>query len=198
MATNLYESDRKEASESASKSGEKFDQLQREIVRDRAAFFEKLALLNGSALVLSISLLSYIASRPNAVIKFPLVLHVGWGFLLLGLLASVFRNLFHQHYHYHQVYSWYARDIADLKQAELRMVQQGGIIIVDAESRPVNSVEFAASLEMKHKTWSSRSKKAEGIANRFENIFIVAEWVAQLSFCSGVILMVFFSVANIP
>ena len=146
------ELDRQEASKAAAKSGEKFDEVQREVRRDRAAFFEKFALLNGGALVLGVSLLSYISGHASSVMHFVLTLHAAWGLLLVGLLAAIFRNLLHQHYLYDTAFSWYARDIAQLKRAEARLVAEGNVLLVDKDHRPADRVEYASELEEKQKT----------------------------------------------
>jgi hypothetical protein len=190
--------DRDEASARAEKSGRRFDELQKRITQDRAAFFEKFALLNGGALALSVSILTYVSARHPGAIRFSLVLHVSWGLLLVGLLSSVFRNIVHQHYILHQGFSWYARDIAKLKQAEVRLLRAEPVRLVDDNYETADPIEYAKEIEQNHQTWEKHSTDSSKKARTYENLFIGLEFAAQTGFCLGLIAMVFFAVANVP
>jgi hypothetical protein len=110
-----------EAQEAAKKSASAFGRVQHEIARDRTSFFEKLGLLNGGALILSISTLTYLSGKGNGLQLKP-VLWATWFSFVLALIACTFRNAFYQRYFYDQHFSWYARDIAALKKAEASVV----------------------------------------------------------------------------
>lgn len=195
--------DHQEASQQAAKTGDKFDRIQFEVMREGARFFERLALLNGGALVLSVSFLGYLSARPQANVANIFILYVAWGFLMAGLLASTFRNLYQQSYVYFATVAPWAEAGAKLKEVELKVLQDadGRSILVDSAHKPLSSEEQTKFLEMlgkKRDSWTKLRDKAEGRAASYERAFVALDLIAQIGFVVGLLLMVSFAVANAP
>lgn len=190
-----------EASRQAGKTGQKFDEVQYEVIREGARFFERLALLNGGALVLSVSFLGFLSSRQGTSMEHIEVLYTSWGMLLAALLASTFRNLYHQAYLYHATFSMWARDAETLKEIEVETVGGSNALIVDANRKPLLAdalQRFRGRLETNKAFWTQAKGKSEKDAESYTRVYKFCEYVSQIGFFFGLLLMVFFAVANTP
>jgi hypothetical protein len=189
------------ASERAAEAGDKLQQVQLDVIKEQARFFEKLALLNGSALAFSVSVLGYFSARPNARVAFIIILHAAWGFLLMGLLGCIFRNLFHQGYRFFEVYSWFAEAARELKTVELETLGNGAIILDDSARRKLTveeEREFRDVLRKKGDSFEGAKKQAERHSASYERAFKRCGYIGQVGLFLGLLLMVFFVVANTP
>ena len=187
-----------EASGRAGKSGEKFDQVQYEVIREANRFFETLALFNGGALVLSVTFLGYVSSKPGVKVSCVSALYAPWAFLLGGLLASVFRNLWHQDYLYFATLAQWAGNVERLKESEIRLTEGGGRIIVDSDCKPLEVREVVNQLGNNRDSWRGVKNKADKRASRRERLFVICQYIAQFGFVLGLGLLVFFAIANTP
>lgn len=190
-----------EASQQAGKTGKKFDDVQYEVIREGARFYERLTLLSGGALVLSVSFLGYLSSRQGTPVEHIQVLYTSWGMLLAALLASIFRNLYHQYYLLHATFAMWARDVETLKEIEVETVRGSKVLIADVNRKPFSADEvekFAGDLETKRAFWGQAKDKSEKGAESYTRVYKFCEYVSQLGFFFGLLLMVFFAVANTP
>ncbi len=194
----LKEMARREASDKESRARSKFDQTQWEVAREGARFFEKLSLLSGSAIVLSVTFLGYISSRPNALVHRIGFLYSAWGALLIVLLACTYRNFFHQKYLYFTTFATWAKKAAALKQTELEVIKIGWPVIDEVDGTPVPQNQVEADLENKKTSWNSAQSKAETHATGSERAFSICEKLVHAGLIVGLLLLVFFAVANTP
>jgi hypothetical protein len=190
-----------EASKKHERLKELFEAIQQETIRDRARYFEKLALLNGGALALSVSVLGYFVTRPAPRVHCVIALHTAWGLLLVGLLASVFRNLYHQNYRFYRSASWWAEAVAGLKSAEAEFVKSRVDILVDQSRHVLTSSEgeqFLVHISGKANAYSNRKDETGRKAAEYERLFRLCELSSHVAFVLGLVLMAFFVVANTP
>lgn len=191
--------DLQEASQQAAKTGDQFEKVQFEVIREGARFFEHLALFNGGALVLSVSFLGYLSARPDASLVCITVLYVAWGCLLAGLLAATFRNLHHSSYRYFATVAPWAEAAAKLKETELKALQNTNAVLVDSQGKRLSPEEQSRFLHMlgeKKDSWAKLGHRAEGRAASYERVFVALDFVAQVGFFLGLLLLVSFAVAN--
>ncbi len=67
-----------ELSKQATVAYQKFEVVQSEVARERVQFFERLAILSGSSIALSLTFLGYIQSRPRAGLSDPALIYTAW------------------------------------------------------------------------------------------------------------------------
>lgn len=198
MKSLVDQQEHKDASEEASKSGEKFDQAQFEAIREKARFFDRLGLLSGGAIVLSVTFLGYVSSRPSVKILWPFVLYISWGSLLVALLASMYRNWHHEDYLYYTRFAGWAEHLAKLKQAEIKVVQATGAVVVDPEGQRIAASKVIEELTSKCKGWATLEGTASTKARLSEKVSKVLDYAAHIGLFVGIVLLVAFAVLNSP
>jgi uncharacterized protein (DUF486 family) len=187
-----------QASDESKRAAERFDARQFEVIREAARYYERIALLNGGALVLSVTFLGYLSSRQVPRIAWIIVLHFAWGFLLLGLLAAIFRNRIHSGYTYYSAFCQMADRVIGLNTAEIQLLESGNVQFVDAQLRAASTNEIAKDLEKKRETWNRSRENAERKRKISERVFRVLEFGAEGCLVVGLILLIFFAVRNAP
>ena len=194
----LKEEERKEKSERASRAKVRFDEVQFEVARDGVKFFDRLGLLCAGAVVLSVTFLGYITSRHQQPVIYMNTLYAVWGFLLVGLLAAQYRNFYHLRDTYYTMFSAWAKKIVELKDSEITVVQTGWPVVDAGEGTPLPTGSVVADLEKEKISWTQAKDKAEKSAHVSERVFRICEYTAHGGLVLGLILMVFFAVANTP
>ena len=183
-----------DALDNLKKSNKLFSEAQSEVRRDRNTFFEKLTLLQGGAIVISLTLLNLIAAKRVIGVRWSL--HIAWGLLLIGLFASIFRNLLNQHYLYSQHFEWWTRDKEKTKRAESELLLRPGQPVIDEKGVVFTQEELGDQLTKEISFWTKTRSDASKKTERAWDWQVVLEHTSLYAFSFGMILLVFFAVAN--
>jgi hypothetical protein len=185
--------------EKTSQAGGKIDEFQRASAAERSQFFEKLALMNGGAIVLSVTFLGYFLSNQH-VLRWRHLLHVAWALLLLSLLACLLRNLFYQNYVFYARVSPYVRKLAEQSELEAQVaLDPTAVLLADSEDALMTTEEreqFATHLRKKGNQQQTEAEAAIRKSKRAERIWRACEPVALSALFLGVALLVLFATLN--
>ncbi|HXA78708.1 MAG TPA: hypothetical protein VNV41_16355 [Candidatus Acidoferrales bacterium] len=179
-------------------AGDKIDEFQRTSASERSQSFEKLALLNGGAIVLSVTFIGYFLSD-HGEIKWRYLLHGAWVLLLLSLLACLMRNFFYQNYVYYSRVSPYVRKLAEQADMEVRVAIDPSAPMLsedDSVMTPKEREEYAAQLRTKAKNRHTEAESAGKRGRRAERIWRPCEPVALVALFLGLTMLVWFAVLN--
>ncbi len=176
-------------------AADQYDKLQWRVSEERSKFFERLALLSGSAVVLSVSLLSTVFGR--ATIHAIALLFGGWFALVLSLVASLFRELRYQPYLLQTSMSHYQFALANKKAFLASKAAAGEPVIQepqrDGSIRPKTTKELTTEADDARKDASSREAAAERLFNQMQRM----EGIAIHSFWLGVLFLAMFAGINV-
>lgn len=184
--------------EKTRRAGEKIDVFQRTSASERSQFFEKLSLLNGGAIVLSVTFLGYFLSD-HGTIKWRHLLHGAWMLLLLSLLACLLRNFFYQNYVYYARVSPYVRNLGEQADMEARVAVDLNTPMLsenDSLMTPKEREEYAAQLKTKAQLRHGEAAAAVAKGSRAERIWRPCEPVALVALFLGLTMLVWFAVLN--
>jgi len=164
----------------------------KQIVARREAFFDRLALMNASALTFSVTL----AGRMGSNAHFPKTLFGAWGFLLLAAGACLVRNLSHQHYQM-------ADALANMAESEVAYIDVDHQVISTENIMYSDSTEpFDQSREIilnrsNREIWKKTLETQQRTATRHWGIVHAAEWVAGSAMLLGFGFLITFALRNL-
>jgi hypothetical protein len=161
----------------------------------RAKFYEMLTLLNGGALVLSVSFLGFISTKTAHVVH-ARVLYAAWACFVLSLLGSVWRNLFRGQSYWASVLADQRGMQADETGASIKAILEGRIMPVSENRVPMPPQLAAKNLSQYKELFDWAAKHADTRAKLHGGIARLCEFVAQLGFVGGVLLLLAFAVLN--
>lgn len=161
----------------------------------RAKFYEMLTLLNGGALVLSVSFLGFISTKTAHVVH-PRVLYAAWACFVLSLLGSVWRNLFRGQSNWARVLADQRGIQADETEASIKAILGGRVMPVSENRVPVPPQLAAKNLSQYKELFDWAAKHADTRAKFHDRIARLCEFVGQFGFAVGVVLLLVFAVLN--
>lgn len=188
----------KRLSEKLKDSSEKIDEFQYKAASERSQFFEKLALLDGGAIVLSVTFIGYFLSA-QGTLRGRRLLYGSWSLLLLSLLACLLRNFFYQNYLYYSRVPSYIQQLSEQKELEAKVAIDPTQLFLSEEGRPLTAKEredFAAELKTKAHNYRTEAKAAVGRGKRAERVWRPCEPAALIALFCGLTLLVSFAILN--
>lgn len=188
-----------ESSKGAVAAAEKFAVIQSETVRERARFFERLAVLSGSSIALSLTFLGYVQSRPEAQLHHPRLIYTSWFFLLGCLVTALLRNLKHQDYIYYDGAASYLERRADHVSSEVSLIRDSTQFILSSEGAIMAEEErqdFAGKLGTKAEHLRKEARRSRRGASVAEITWRLCEYASEALFFVGILLLVIFAVMN--
>jgi hypothetical protein len=188
-----------ELSKEAAAASQTFEGIQSEVVKERSRFFERLAILSGSSIALSLTFLGYIQSRPRAVLSHPTLIYASWFCLLGCLMSALLRNLRHQDYFYYVGASSYLEKRADRVSFEVSLVGDSTQLVLSSEGAMMGKEErqdFAGKLGTKEEHLRKEAQRSRRSANAAEITWRVCEYGSEALFFAGLLLLVVFAVVN--
>ena len=195
QAVDDHQQAHQKAAEEATKAGERFERIQDEVAREQGRFFQQLVLLNGGALVLSVTFFGYVSQRPTSVLGI-WSLHASWVFLLAGLLASLYRTWHQQSYRYFTAFATWAEHIEKLRDIEVTVVKGDTVIVVDSRKQKL-SPGNVADLLSRNKEWWTRGKDTSEKRTKFHEWTVrVLQRTANYGLIFGLVFLLLFAVAN--
>jgi hypothetical protein len=180
------------------RAGEKIDVFQSASASERSQFFEKLALMNGGAIVLSVTFIGYFLSDHGTINRRHL-LHGAWMLLLLSLLACLLRNFFYQNYVYYSRVSPYVRKLGEESDMEAQVAIDLSTPMLsenDAVMTPKEREEYAAGLKKKAQNRHTEAATAAAKGKRAERIWRPCEPAALVALFLGLVMLVWFAILN--
>lgn len=183
-----------EVREKKKASRERVRDLETDMMKDRARFFERLALLSGSALTLSATLLGQLVAKQTAPAH-PHLLHAAWIFLLISVLSPLARNHFHDHYRLRGQTAPYYEVLVDEALTYAKYLISGGQLW-NVESMRVMSLE---DVERLRETADQRNNQVEQLKREASRYWIAVktlELITWVGLISGLTLIVAFSIFN--
>jgi hypothetical protein len=187
--------DHRKASEEAAKAGESFDRVQDEVHREQRHFFQQLVLLNGGALILSVTFFGYISQRPTSVVGIWSLI-ASWVLLLAGLVASLYRTWYHLSYLYFTAYVTWAEQVEKLRDVQIAFVKGDTTNLVDLEKQRLSPEDVADALGKDKESWARGRERSEKRAKFHEWIWTVLGPTANCGLIFGLVFLLLFAVAN--
>jgi hypothetical protein len=188
-------------SKEVASAGEQFEHIQAIVLKERAGFFERLALLSGGSIALSLTFLGYLQSNAHSTVSYRETLYAAWGFLLLCLITALLRNIQHQDYHFFSAAYPYFQKRADFVLHETSVVNDKTYLFLTPDNTPMDIGKrqtFAEELSTKAKRLNAEAARSRKRAKIALIIWRACEYTAQLSFLAGIVLLVIFAVLNTP
>jgi len=189
----------KRLSESVKTSAQKIDEFQYKAASERSQFFEKLALMDGGAIVVSVTFIGYFLSA-QGTLRGRGFLYGSWCFLLLSLLACLLRNFCYQNYLYYSRVSPYIRKLSDQKELEAKVAtDQTQTFLAEEGDRvltPEEREDFATKLRAKADNYRTEADSAITKGGRAARIWRPCEPTALIALFCGLVLLVCFAILN--
>jgi hypothetical protein len=165
------------------------------VAEQRSRFFERLALVSGGSVVLSVTLLTTILGKTP--IHAAAILLMGWFSFIVALISALFRDLPYQRYTLVTYMKNYLEEL-QLKKQDLLRHRQAGVRVLsepqeDGSFRNVSAEELQAEIEDLRVHIKERASEATGAERRFRAL----ERVSKVAFCAGVLLLAGFAAVNV-
>lgn len=173
------------------------NQVYKEFREHAKDFYFRLSLLSGGILSLSVTYLGYLSSKQGLVINYGELLLLGWFFLVVCLIASMYRNHFYTNFGHWQVLTDSNEARLASEEALLKMAEKFPDLIANLRTKE----EFAAYVALtkrniaKIKSAIPHTKSKEKWAERF---WLWSQQTAHVSFVLGLISIVLFAALNLP
>ena len=160
-------------------------------------FYFRLSLLAGGVLSLSITYIGYLSSIPNKQLQFGEFLFLAWVFLLIAVIASLYRNHFNLDMGHYQV-------VNTLNQA--RLEEQEALLVI-LENYPQDVINLKTPSDVSKRIDATKKniltiKKAIETMRKKEeqnsSLWLVAQKSAHISFILGLVLITIFAWINLP
>jgi hypothetical protein len=163
----------------------------------RFQFFDKLILLNGSALAFSATVLGYLQPRQQEPSRAILVLAVCWAVLFLSILFALLRNYLSPEATWHDAFEMYTRKKAEHQRADAEaMTHLKGEILDRYTFAPLDRDVEKQVAESNAGEWTRASQTAKRKAKRRYFWVRLFEIAALVTSCAGLALLVVFTVVN--
>lgn len=198
----MFESPRTEfeqASKEVAAAGQKIEEFQNKASTERNQFFDKLALLDGGAIVLSVTFIGYLIPKQGTITG-RWALYPGWCLLLVSLLLSLLRNFFYQNYHFYARVSPYIRKRSEKIDAEMQVVADPAQVFLAEDGKRIltakERLEFAEQLKSKAQGYRSEAERVNRRGKIAEYIWRPCEPSALITFFLGLTFLVWFAILN--
>lgn len=186
----------KDAGEAIGHARSQVDSAGSDYREKRVAFFDRLALLNASALASSATVLGYFAPN-HSVARAQLVLELGWGTLLLAMATALARNYLAPLPTWHESFEIYALKKAEHQQADADAMRNlAGTMLDRHTGQPLDRAEQIRIAEGNAAQWEEASKGAASKAKVYKVLLDVSEYTSLVASFAGVVLLVAFTVLN--
>ena len=195
QAVDDHQQAHQKAAEKAAKAGERFDRVQDEVHREQRHFFQQLVLLNGGALVLSVTFFGYVSQGSTPVLGI-WSLRASWVLLLAGLLASLYRTWHHQSYLYFTAFVEWAEHMEKLRDVEIKLAKGDTTNLVDLKKQKLSPEDVADALGKDKESWARGRERSEKRTKFHEWIWTVLEHTANYGLIFGLVFLLLFAVAN--
>jgi uncharacterized integral membrane protein len=163
-----------------------------QLIQERNAFFDRLALLNAGALTFSVTLFASLSTKnPNGLF----FLHSAWIGLLIALAACLVRNLSHQHYRSSHVHASLASAEVDYIDADHEAISSRVVAYSDSEEPFDQQREVKINRDNRTK-WEQRLAEMETTRDRYFNLARICEWIAAVSMTTAFLFLVIFATVN--
>jgi len=187
----------KTISKKTAAEGEKFEEIQLKSASERNQFFEKLALLDGGAIVVSVTFLGYLLPKQDAI-RWRYILHGSWLLLLLSLLACLLRIFFYQNYAYYSHAEPYLRRWAEKSEVEAQLGKEPNQLFVSGGAA-LSEAERTTWAELKLAQAENLRKEADKSTRRAQinkRVWRPCEYIALVALCLGLVMLVVFALKN--
>lgn len=160
-------------------------------------FYNRLSLLAGGVLSLSITYIGYLASTPAHKIVFAELLFTSWIALLLAVFAGIYRNHFNLDMGFYQTQNVMNKARLDEYKATLVLL----------ESNPQQFINLQTPDDIDKQIKSTKKnistiERAMGTVDKKEKInsflWVASQNTAHISFLIGMILVTLFAAINLP
>lgn len=149
-----------------------------------------------SAIVLSVSLLATLITKPFLVTAVRW-LYWAWGCLLASLVCATFRNRFRAEHEWAGTFASEAQDSISEYEKTIQSIADGLVVPVSNERLPIPTTEAINNLlTIRSEIWDWTYRTASRRSRRFKALFSSCEWVAQLGFVLGMVLLLGFAIRN--
>lgn len=180
------------ATEKVNRRRKTASEVSTQIIEERTAFFDKLAILNAGALTFSVTLLNR-SNPPHSRILF--LLYAAWMSLLVALASCLIRNISHQGYRYSDA-------IADTQASEIDYIDvnneileaKAGSIVYSDSAEPFDPVREKKMAEGNRNLLQQELSRSQTRLKRYWKTVRVGEWAAAISMLVGFLLLIVFAV----
>jgi hypothetical protein len=163
------------------------------LIRERNAFFDRLALLNAGALTFSVTLFASLSVKnPKGL----LILHAAWICLLIALAACLVRNLSHQHYRASHAGASMAKAEVDYGDAHYEAISANKIVGYSDSSEPYDQQGEIKRNRANRATWERHLTQLGTKRDRSLTLVRIFEWAAAVSMTTGFLFLIIFATVN--
>lgn len=160
-------------------------------------FYNRISLMSGGVLSLSITYIGYLASVPNREFVYAEFLFIGWMFLLVAIFSGLYRNHFNLDMGHYQAINTLNMARLDSYNAQLMMFQNYpesfiNIKTIKEKEEQINITEH--NIKMLEKAIKSNELKEK----RNSRFWIITQNATHAGFFAGILLITLFASLNLP
>jgi hypothetical protein len=177
-------------------AAKEFDTAQKQLLVDRSAFFDRLALFHTGTIAATISFSGVLHQVPASTIHWRSVLFAAWLSLFIAMVAALVRNWQAQDTWFHTTASSLEKSEADLADAYGRAVTSGGPIVDRKTGDAMRPSQIKKGTEDVMKLRQTRSEEHELLATKCNKWRLAMEKLTFAATGCGVILVLAFAMRN--
>ncbi|MFA6945348.1 MAG: hypothetical protein WC220_05545 [Pedobacter sp.] len=160
-------------------------------------FYNRLSLMAGGVLSLSITYIGYLASVPNRQFSFAELLFLGWIFLLVAIFAGMYRNHFNLDMGHYQAINILNDARLQQYKASLTMLENyphqfANLKTTEDVEKQIEVTKNNISLLEKAINTNKSSEKRESF------LWLTCQSATHISFFLGIVLITVFAALNLP
>ena len=184
------------ASDTRDWAAKEFDTAQKQLLVDRSAFFDKLALFHTGTIAATISFAGVLHQLPKAIVHWRFVLFASWIVLFLAMMAALIRNWQAQNAWFHTTAGTLEKSESELTDAYGKAMTSGGPIVdrKTGDQMDPSRVRTGAAevVQLREKRW----KEHEKLSDRCNRYRLIMERFTFVATAIGIALALAFAIRN--
>lgn len=172
-------------------------ELQAEQRKQSVDFFNRIALLSGGIISLSITFLGYLASSQNGRVVFTELLFLSWTLLLVAVFASLYRNHFNNIMGHWQTLIQLNDARIEMYKAELTLMKVSPQSFANINT-PQELAEQISKTEKGIKNLTKGGEDIKKSETKYSRLWIISQNASHIGFAVGVVVTVIFAGLNVP
>lgn len=184
------------ASKSAKSHYEAVVEYTKEGIKSSKDFYNRLVLVAGGAISLSITFVGYLVSIEGYRVQYVEALVAAWIALFLAMIGSLYRNQFHSHFLHWQILKMYAESKSKEEKTAQKVLKDAPELIYNAKT--LEDVHALVSVsKTRTDTYEEAASHNAAKEKTAEKLWQLSKYSAHLGIVLGFLLLLIFSVTNV-
>ena len=177
-------------------AAKEFDTAQKQLIVDRSAFFDRLALFHSGTIAATISFAGILHQPPKTAIQWKYVLFASWITLFFAMVAALIRNWQAQNALYYTTRSTFEKHEGEFKDASAKAALSGGSIVDRKTGEPLDPSKVkTGAAEVAH-IHERRSREYSELGDKYYKYSSIMEKITFIATAVGIALALAFAMRN--